>query len=400
MTVTRTVFAAACISVMFQSGADGQIKLTRMFPDFIFDRPVDFQTPPDGSGRAMIVEQSGRIYAVTNGTVPARTLMLDIKDIVEDRSGELGLLGLAFHPRFSENGYFYVDYTASFPLRTVIARYTMTTPGSNTANAASRVVLLEIPQPYENHNGGCIAFGPGGYLYIGMGDGGSGGDPQNNGQNKKSLLGKILRIDVNTPSGGRNYSVPADNPFRGDASAAEEVYAYGLRNPWRFSFDPVTKKLWAGDVGQNKYEEIDIIESGKNYGWRTMEGLHCFNPASGCDQAGLALPVWEYGHDAAGGWSVTGGHVYRGKNVPSLYGKYVYADFVSQNLWALSVDAQGSARNELLLANAGAISSFGVDADNELYVCSYDGKIYRVDKAAASRVKTQGAAMRLPVYQK
>lgn len=380
MTALRMRFAAACMCMLFYSCADGQSRLTRVYSNFSFVHPVDLQAPPDGSDRIMIVSQPGRIYAIQNGAVPTMQLMLDLTDSVTSRSSELGLLGLAFHPRFSENGYLFVDYTAANPLRTVIARYTMRPPSSNTVDVSSRVVLLEIPQPYENHNGGCLAFGPDGYLYIGMGDGGSGGDPQNNAQNKKSLLGKILRIDVDAASGAKKYSIPADNPFKGNADAAEEVFAYGMRNPWRFSFDRVTKKLWVGDVGQDKYEEVDIVESGKNYGWRTMEGRHCYNPPTGCDQAGLELPVWEYAHATGGGWCITGGVVYRGSALPALYGKYVYADYVTQTIWALSIDAQGIAHNETLVENAGPIVSFGVDAANELYACSYDGKIFKMDK--------------------
>ncbi len=240
---------------------------------------------------------------------------------------------------------------------------------------------MEVSQPFSNHNGGQIAFGPDGYLYIALGDGGSGGDPDGNGQNRATLLGSILRIDANTASGARNYAIPPDNPFAGNSQGfREEIFAYGLRNPWRFSFDPVTKKLWAGDVGQNLYEEIDIIEKGRNYGWNIMEGFHCYSSAT-CDTAGLTLPVWEYGHNSSGGIAVTGGFVYRGTQLPELYGKYIYADYGSGRIWSLSYSDNDTVNTELLKTSLN-ISSFGTDRFNELYMCAFDGKIYRFKLAA------------------
>jgi len=302
---------------------------------------------------------------------------LDIRDRVNDDGDEEGLLGLAFHPQFKSNGYFYVDYTASGPDRTVIARYQVDPANANRADKNSQLVLLEISQPYSNHNGGQIVFGPDGYLYIAMGDGGSGGDPHNNGQNPQALLGKILRIDVNSPSAGRNYGIPADNPFVNNASGyKEEIYAYGLRNPWRFSFDSTTGWLWAADVGQNRIEEIDIIEKGKNYGWRIMEGTECYNPGRGCDTRGLVQPIWEYSHET--GQSITGGFVYRGSSVPELVGQYIYADYVSGRIWALRYDGHGRAINTELVDTPFLISSFGVDRNNELYLCTFNKRIYRL----------------------
>ncbi|MBI1926737.1 PQQ-dependent sugar dehydrogenase, partial [Candidatus Poribacteria bacterium] len=241
----------------------------------------------------------------------------------------------------------------------------------------SELVVLEIAQPFSNHNGGQIAFGPDGYLYIGMGDGGSGGDPFGNGQNLKTLLGAILRIDVNTTVGNQNYGIPPSNPYVGNPGGfREEIYAYGLRNPWRFSFDPLTHWLWAADVGQNDYEEIDIIQSGENYGWNVMEGLHCFNPRFGCDTKGMELPIWEYDHRS--GQSITGGFVYRGNNVPELRGAYIYADFVSGRLWSLRYDGINPVENRELLRTNLSIASFGTDQEDELYICAFDGKIYRL----------------------
>ena len=238
-------------------------------------------------------------------------------------------------------------------------------------------MILEVPQPYGNHNGGQLAFGPDGFLYIALGDGGSGGDPHHHGQDRTTLLGSILRIDIDRTQGGKNYAVPHDNPFAGNTEGfREEIFAYGLRNPWRFSFDPQTKRLWAGDVGQDRpIEEIDIIEKGKNYGWNIMEGTLCYNPPSGCKTEGLEKPVWEYTRDD--GRSITGGFVYRGKKVPALFGKYIYADFVSGRIWALEYNGKNPATNALIFHNPNLyISSFGTDRQNELYFCSFDGRIY------------------------
>jgi hypothetical protein len=248
------------------------------------------------------------------------------------------------------------------------------------ADRNSELVLLEVAQPFSNHKGGQLAFGADGYLYIGLGDGGSGGDPFGNAQNRSSLLGKILRIDVNSPSAGRNYGVPVDNPFAGNSLGyREEIYAYGLRNPWRFSFDPPTGKLWVADVGQNQREEIDLVEKGKNYGWNIMEASLCYSPSTGCDQTGLELPVWEYGRDE--GSSVIGGFVYRGLTVTGLYGAYVYGDYGSGKIWALRYDGTSAPVNTLIAATSLSITSFGVDENNKLYFAAFDGKIHKLNQA-------------------
>jgi glucose/arabinose dehydrogenase len=308
--------------------------------------------------------------------LPKKTF-LDIRNKVEDSGNEEGLLGVAFHPQYKTNGYFYVNYTANNPDRTVISRFKVSTTNPDIADPTSEVVLLTFNQPYSNHNGGQVLFGPDEYLYIGVGDGGSGGDPQGHGQNLKTLLGTILRIDVNKQEGGKKYAIPADNPFTGNKSGyKEEIYAYGLRNPWRLSFDPVTKKLWTGDVGQNAYEEIDIIEKGGNYGWNIMEGKHCFEPRRNCNQQGLKLPVWEYPRSE--GVSITGGFVYRGPSLPELKGKYIYADYGSGRIWALDATNPANPVNTTLTESNLNISAFGVDARNELYSCAFDGKIYKI----------------------
>ncbi len=358
----------------------GPVEPEVAFPRLRFERPVDLQDPGDGSGRLFVVEQAGTIRVFENRPETAEVpVFLDIRSRIDDRGNEQGLLGLAFHPDFRSNGYFYVNYTAAGPDRTVIARYRADPLDPDRADPASARVLLEFAQPYANHNGGQLAFGPDGCLYIAVGDGGSGGDPQGNGQNRATLLGSILRIDVDRPSGGRAYGIPPDNPYAGNgAGFREEIYAYGLRNPWRISFDPETGRLWAADVGQDRYEEIDLIEKGGNYGWNVMEGAHCYG-GSGCDRSGLIPPVWEYGRSQGG--SITGGHVYRGPSLPSLQGAYVYADFVSGRIWALRTDGSGEPRNELLADTDLSISSFGVDGHGELYLCAFDGRIYRLRAA-------------------
>jgi glucose/arabinose dehydrogenase len=346
------------------------------FPNLSFRRPVDLQDPDDRAQRLFVVEQEGIIRVFENRPQVASTqVFLDIVSLVDDRGNEEGLLGLAFHPRYRTNGTFYVNYTAAAPERTVIARYRVDSQNPFAADPSSAEVVLEFEQPYSNHNGGQLAFGPDGCLYIAVGDGGSGGDPHSNGQDRTTILGSILRIDVDRESDGKAYAIPPDNPFADNAEGfREEIFAFGLRNPWRFSFDPPTGRLWAADVGQNRYEEIDIIRSGGNYGWNIMEGRHCYGSSS-CDTEGLILPVWEYGHSL--GRSVTGGFVYRGQRLPWLQGAYVYADYVSGRIWSLREEGNGSFSNRLLLDSGANIASFGTDWHGELYLLAFDGRIYR-----------------------
>ncbi len=357
-----------------------RIALVVAFPQLAFELPVGLVAAPDDSNRIFVVEQKGTVKVFENSPeVSEAKIFLDIRDRVFSGHSEEGLLGLAFHPRFQDNGYFYVYHTAATASerRSVVARYRISAHAHDRADPASETVILEVPQPYGNHNGGQLAFGPDGFLYIALGDGGSGGDPHHHGQDRTTLLGSILRIDIDRTQGGKNYAVPHDNPFAGNTEGfREEIFAYGLRNPWRFSFDPQTKRLWAGDVGQDRpMEEIDIIEKGKNYGWNIMEGTLCYNPPSGCKTEGLEKPVWEYTRDD--GRSITGGFVYRGKKVPALFGKYIYADFVSGRIWALEYNGKNPATNALIFHNPNLyISSFGTDRQNELYFCSFDGRIY------------------------
>jgi glucose/arabinose dehydrogenase len=351
------------------------------FPNLDFVRPLGIKHAGDGSDRLFVVEQAGIISVFPNESdVSEREIFLDIQGRVTDQSNEQGLLGLAFHPDFETNGYFYVNYTATSPERTVISRFSVSEDDENIANPASETVLLTYNQPYGNHNGGHIAFGPDGYLYIAAGDGGSAGDPLNNGQDRTTLLGSILRIDVDSQEDGKAYGIPEDNPYVGNEEGfREEIFAYGLRNPWRFSFDAASGDLWAGDVGQNALEEIDIINNGLNYGWNIMEGDQCFPEGSSCDRDGLELPVYTYPH-TNNNRSITGGYVYRGNNLPALTGYYVYADFVSGRIWALDTADLDNPNNTELIDTDLRISSFGVDADNELYITSFDGNIYTFGK--------------------
>jgi glucose/arabinose dehydrogenase len=354
-------------------------QLSFAFPELEFEMPVELVSPEDNTNRAFVVEQSGRIMSFVNKPdAKNATIFLDIVKNV-DSGGEKGLLGLAFHPDFKSNGFFYVNYTRSSPLETVVSRFKANGASPQTADPKSEQVLLHFRQPYSNHNGGKIAFGKDGFLYISTGDGGSGGDPHNNGQDRTSWLGKILRINVDKPAGGKKYSIPSDNPFRGNEEGyLEEIYAYGLRNVWRFNFDDETGQLWAGDVGQNKIEEVDIIEKGGNYGWRIMEGEECFKPRD-CKKENLILPIWSYHQGSSTGRSVTGGYVCRDKNLPALNGKYIYGDFVSGNIWALTFSGNRATKNELIASLPDGLSSFGEDSRKNLYVLSYgSGKIYSI----------------------
>jgi glucose/arabinose dehydrogenase len=333
--------------------------------------PVFVTHAGDGSGRLFVVEQSGRLRIVAGGTL-APAPFLDISTRVLS-GGERGLLGLAFHPGYERNRRYFVNYTRRPDGATVIAEYHASAADPNVSARVERVLLV-IDQPYSNHNGGMIAFGSDGFLYIGMGDGGSGGDPENRAQDRQELLGKMLRIDVNH---GAPYTIPPDNPFVG-GGGRPEIWALGLRNPWRFSFDRRTHELWAGDVGQNAWEEIDIIRRGGNYGWRLMEGAHCYNPAL-CDRKGLELPVAEYAH-GGGRCSVTGGYVYRGAAIPRLNGMYVYGDYCSGEIFGL----RGATRR-VLLDTSLSIASFGEDEAGEVYVVDLGGGVWRLIVGAAGQ---------------
>ena len=335
-----------------------------------------FLTAPRQDARLFVVEQPGRIRVVENGAL-LPVPFLDITDRVSS-GGERGLLSVAFHPSYAANGYLYVNYTDRGG-DTRIERFRVGAD-RNRADPASARLILQVAQPFANHNGGLVAFGPDGRLYVGMGDGGNGGDPLGHGQNRATLLGDILRIDVDA---GDPYAVPADNPFVGQAGARGEIWATGVRNPWRFAFDREAGLLYLADVGQNALEEVNVVpaaSAGLNFGWNVMEGSRCFSPAEGCSRTGLVVPVLEYGHSE--GCSVTGGYVYRGSRIPALRGHYFYADYCQG--WIRSFRHQGGEaldRREWALGDVGSVLSFGEDAAGELYVLSANGRVYRIDPA-------------------
>ncbi len=327
-----------------------------------------------GDERMFIVEQKGTIHIYEGGQLLAEPY-LDIQDRVNDGSFEQGLLGLAFHPNYGENGRFFINYTNASG-DTVISRFQVSTQ-PNVADASSELILMTIEQPFGNHNGGQVSFGPDGYLYIGMGDGGSANDPQEHGQNGNTLLGSILRIDVDHDSAP--YAIPADNPFV-NSDAPNEIWSIGWRNPWRFSFDRLTGDMYIADVGQNQYEEVHFqptgSSGGENYGWNVMEGLHCFSP-NFCDKMGLELPIFEYPHDF--GCSITGGYVYRGQKYPEFYGNYFTGDYCTGNLWSVFQEADGSWTSQQVYSFSGLlISSFGEDVNGELYLLDHEGGLWEI----------------------
>lgn len=384
-TTTTTVTTTAVTTTTTESEVRPEplraMRVEVAFPQLSFERMVYLTPADDGTNRLFLVLQPGVILIFPNQRdTGSASVFLDIQERVNDLGNEEGLLGLAFDPNYETNGFFYVYYTASPPRRSVLSRFSASSASADRADPASELILLEVPQPFANHNGGALAFGPDGYLYLGLGDGGSAGDRHGHGQNLSTLLGSLLRLDVRASSIGEKYRIPSDNPFVGRSDARGEIWAYGFRNPWRFSFDRSTGLLWAGDVGQNSFEEVDSVKRGGNYGWNVMEGFHCFpTTRSGCDTSGLELPVTEYTH--ADGCSVTGGPVYRGSRLPSLYGAYVYADFCSGKIWGLRYQGGRVIEHLELVDTPLAISSFGEDAQGEMYILSFDGRIYLMDLA-------------------
>jgi glucose/arabinose dehydrogenase len=386
-TILIVIVSTAFLSsqVLESSGQpQNQESVENAYPNLTFNQPVGIFSPKDQTNRLFVIEQQGIIRVFENDVnTETSTVFLDITSNVT-YGGEQGLLGLAFDPDYQNNGYFYINYVTDNPRRTIIARYNTSTDNPNEADMESELILLEIEQPFTNHNGGNLAFGPDGYLYIGTGDGGSAGDPYKNAQNQSTLLGKILRIDVTSTSQGRNYSIPDDNPLAGNLLGyKEEIFAVGFRNPWRFSFDAESQRLWVADVGQQEREEIDLVEKGKNYGWNIMEGSL---PYAGGDQEGLELPIWEYGHDQ--GNAVIGGYVYHGPTATMLTGSYIYGDYGSGKIWALTLNETDEATNILLSDTSLNILSFGLDEKNELYICASDGKIYRLNASVIPEFPT------------
>jgi glucose/arabinose dehydrogenase len=370
-------FALAYILAAPECSAQS-VSLVKAFPSLTFNVPIFLTHAGDGTNRIFVVQQDGNILVFPNDSaVVSDNVFLHITPKLSATSGEEGLLGLAFHPQYKTNGYFYVNYTAPNPLRTVVARYHVLPNNADRADSSSEFKIIEINQPFTNHNGGMLAFGPDGKLYMGMGDGGSANDPDTNGQHRTTLLGKMLRIDVDDTTVSTHYKIPPDNPFAGNPSGwREEIWALGMRNPWRWSFD-LDGTLWVGDVGQDTREEVDIITKGGNYGWNIMEGTICRPPTTACDMTGLVLPIKDYPHSL--GIAITGGYVYRGYRTPFLTGAYIYADYGSGRIWMLRYVNGAITADSLLMQAPFAISSFGTDQLNELYIVSYSGlaSIYR-----------------------
>ena len=407
---------AICLAAMFCLGLTvsaqslPQIKLQPVFPKLTDERPVWMSEAPDGSGRLFVVYQPGKILIVKKGSDGADAkefFNIEARDPKAGGENECGLLSIAFHPGFATNHLFYVYYNQKnpeglntqprFPFLSIISEFKVSATDPDQADLKSERILLQVPQPFGNHKGGELAFGPDGYLYLGLGDGGAGGDPYNSGQNLSRLLAKMLRIDVSTRTkvgdGDRahelNYGIPRDNPFVTDTNARPEIYAYGLRNPWRYSFDRQTGALWVGDVGQDLWEEVDLVTNGGNYGWSIREGLHRFK--DGPAGAKYAEPVMEYPHrpnlqseamflDHSIGLCVIGGYVYRGKEFPALAGLYIYGDYNLGTIWGLRYNsaAQKVTAHGTLLQQPDNIDSFAEDADGEIYALMQDGKIFKI----------------------
>jgi glucose/arabinose dehydrogenase len=368
-----------------------------------FTSPVGMASPKDGTNRVFVVEQGGKIKIIKNGTLlPVPFINISDKlDGLNIAYSEKGLLGLAFHPDYKNNGRFFVYYSApfdnkGFDHKSVLAEYKVS-PANPDLALTTGSIILEIPEPESNHNGGCLQFGKDGYLYIGVGDGGGAGDQHGsmgNGQNLTTLLGKILRIDVNPAKSGTSankpYAIPADNPFLNIKNAQPEIYAYGLRNPWRFSFDRIAGTLYCADVGQDEWEEVDVIEKGKNYGWRIMEARHCFNPSSNCNTSGLTLPIDEYSHQV--GISICGGYMYRGAMFPSLHGTYFFSDWSGKMFYLKQQTDRTWKRGEVIADDnktndmGAKINSMGEDENGEVYIItqhlmgpkSPTGAVYRI----------------------
>lgn len=384
---------------------DGELKMkgTLAFPNLKWDQwaPVDDEGrvrrlrlmeltyPRDGGNRLYAASQYGAIWSFENKSdVTDSKLLLDLRGKVYDwkkpGANEQGLLGLALHPEFKSNGYFYVYYSHPTDPKSIVSRFTLSKDDPLVADPDSEQIVMEIDQPFQNHNGGCIEFGPDGYLYIGMGDGGFRNDPHANGEDLSSLLGSILRIDVDHPAGGKNYGIPADNPFINTEGAAPENYAIGIRNAWRISFDKETGALWCGDVGQELWEEVNVVTKGGNYGWSNREGTHAFGNRAPVEGVPAPIePVWEYDHQI--GKSITGGRVYRSSRLPKLAGKYLYADYVTGRIWALSYDAAAgkATRNEQVTQDNVTVLAFGEDPTGEIYYLTESARgecIYRFEE--------------------
>jgi glucose/arabinose dehydrogenase len=359
------------------------VEAVRAFPNLEFNRPVLLTHAGNGTNRVFVPSQLGAVHVFPNREDVARTeIFLDLskKVVYKDTENEEGFLGMAFHPQFKQNGEFFIYYTTTdAPHTSVISRFRVSKDNPNRADPPYEEELLRIPQPFWNHNGGTLVFGPDGYLYIGLGDGGSANDPMGHGQNLGTLLGSVLRIDVDHRDSGKNYAIPKDNPFVGRRGAQPEIWCYGVRNIWRLSFDRETGVCWAADVGQDLWEEINLLVAGGNYGWNLREGMHPFvrSPRPSGPRKDLIEPIFEYHHDI--GKSITGGHVYRGKQVPQLAGHYLYADYVTGKLWGLKYDMAKKRvlSNRPIAGNVMPVMSFGEDEVGEVYYTTTQGWLHR-----------------------
>lgn len=379
----KLAFALLLASASLSFRANAQYSLVDAYPNLPnFSNAVEIVKANDGTNRLFVVQQRGLIYVFEDSpAVSQRKVFLDLSSVVSQSGSETGLLGMALHPNFAQNRTFFVHYTTGSPLRTEVARVLASAQNPDSAIASSRQVIFTESQPFSNHNGGKIEFGPDGYLYISLGDGGSAGDPGNRAQNRATTLGKLLRIDVDNVQSPLNYAIPPTNPFVGEPNVRQEIFAWGLRNTWKFCFDE-QGRIWGADVGQNAWEEINIIVSGGNYGWRKFEGNAVYN-AGDPTPPNAIFPIWVYDH-GAGDVSITGGYVYRGSRIPALYGKYIYGDYSSRRIWALAYDFVNPATNQFLLQAPQLVSSFGEDHQNEILVVGYNSSAGRIRRLVSS----------------
>lgn len=386
------VFALVSAFHTFAAGELPKLKTKNAFPELKLNRPLWLCESPDGTQRLFLAQQDGKVLILPKDHRGNEAkIFLDLTERKPWEQNEEGLLGFAFHPNYKANGKFYVYYSQQKPRRSVISEFSTSTTNDSLADKGSERIILEIPQPDWNHNGGELVFGPDGFLYIALGDGGGANDQFHNSQKPGTLLAKMLRIDVNTRTGDLPYGIPQDNPFVGDKAFRAEIYAWGLRNPWRFSFDRKTGEIYCADVGQNKWEEINIIKKGGNYGWSFREGFHEFSTNPPTANVKFSDPILQYPHtpqlatNHLPGLSVTGGYVYRGGKIPALQGVYLYADFLTGTLWGLRWENEKVTANGVLeLQPKGVpprqIASFGEDGAGEIYVLGYDGHVYDLEQ--------------------
>lgn len=383
MRITRIIFTLLIVLTFSKISNSQPLQLVNAFPNATFSNPVFVTHANDATNRVFVVERLGKIKVMPNDSNTSNVkVFLDVTNLNNGSTyQERGLLGLAFHPNYANNGYFYIYYTRTGDGANCLSRFSRSATNPDKADSLSEQLLWAVTDPYSNHNGGILFFGLDGFLYCGMGDGGSGGDPGNRAQNTNEMLGKVHRIDVNTASGGNNYGIPPTNPFA-TGGGRPEIFTYGMRNPWRISQDPVTGFIYCGDVGQELWEEVNILEVGKNYGWRCYEGNHTYN-TSGCGAiTNYTFPIKEYSSSSPSTeCSITGGYVYRGVRRPELTGSYIYGDYCSKRIWKLTYSGGVVSNEAELLTAPASIFSFGTDQRNELYVCCSNNIVYRFNKS-------------------